>query len=160
MNFRTICIAIIVALIAVLAAFNWTALSTPATVSLGLTEIQAPLGVLMLALTILLSVFFIAYVLWMQGSVLLEARRHAKEMQAQRDLADKAEASRFTELRTVLEDLHARDKEVLMARLDGLEAHLVQRAQESDNSTAAYVGQLEQQVRLYQQPGSGAPDYR
>jgi uncharacterized integral membrane protein len=77
MNFRTICIAIIVALIAVLAAFNW-ALSTPATVSLGLTEIQAPLGVLMLALTILLSVFFIAYVLWMQGSVLLEARRHAR----------------------------------------------------------------------------------
>ncbi|RDI10060.1 LapA family protein [Comamonas sp. AG1104] len=146
MNFRTICIAIIVALIAVLAAFNWTALSTPATVSLGLTEIQAPLGVLMLALTILLSVFFIAYVLWMQGSVLLEARRHAKEMQAQRDLADKAEASRFTELRSVLEALHARDKEEVMARLDVLEVHLVQRAQESDNSTAAYVGQLEQQV--------------
>jgi hypothetical protein len=114
----------------------------------------------MLALTCLLGVFFVAYVLWLQGSVLMEARRHAKEMQAQRDLADKAEASRFTELRTVLEDLHARDKEVLMARLDGLEAHLVQRAQESDNSTAAYVGQLEQQVRLYQQPGAGAPDYR
>jgi cbb3-type cytochrome oxidase subunit 3 len=124
---------------------TWT-LSTPATVSLGLTEIQAPLGVLMLALTILLSVFFIAYVLWMQGSVLLEARRHAQEMQAQRDLADKAEASRFTELRSA-RSLHARDKEEVMARLDVLEAHLVQRAQESDNSTAAYVGQLEQQVR-------------
>lgn len=146
MNFRTICIAIIVAMIGVLAAFNWTALSTPTVVSLGVTEIQAPLGVLMLALTILLSVFFIAYVLWMQGSVLMEARRHAKEMQAQRDLADKAEASRFTELRGVLEALHARDKDDVMARLDVLEAHLVQRAQESDNSTAAYVGQLEQQV--------------
>ena len=45
-----------------------------------------------------------------------------------------------------LEALHAKDKEALMARLDVLEAHLVQRAQESDNSTAAYVGQLEQQV--------------
>ncbi len=146
MNFRTICIAIIVAMIGVLAAFNWTALSTPTVVSLGVTEIQAPLGVLMLALTILLSVFFIAYVLWMQGSVLMEARRHAKEMQAQRDLADKAEASRFTELRGVLEALHARDKDDVMARLDVLEAHLVQRAQESDSSTAAYVGQLEQQV--------------
>ena len=31
-------------------------------------------------------------------------------------------------------------------RLDVLEAHLVSRAHESDNSTAAYVGQLEQQV--------------
>ena len=147
MNFRTICIAIIVALIAVLAAFNWTALSTPSAVSLGVTTIEAPLGLLMLALTTLLSVFFIAYVLWMQGSVLLEARRHAKEMQSQRDLADKAEASRFTELRGVLEALHAKDKEALMARLDVLEAHLVQRAQDSENSMAAYVGQLEQQVQ-------------
>ncbi|MEX8194391.1 LapA family protein [Comamonas guangdongensis] len=146
MNFRTLSIAIIVALIAVLAAFNWTALATPTAVSFGVTEIQAPLGVLMLALTVLLSVFFIAYVLWMQGSVLMEARRHNKEMQAQRDLADKAEASRFTELRGVLEAMHARDKQELIERLDALEAHLVSRAQESDNSTAAYVGQLEQQL--------------
>ncbi|MDR0212990.1 MAG: LapA family protein [Comamonas sp.] len=146
MNFRTISIAIIVALIAVLAVFNWNALVTPTSVSLGVTDIQAPLGVLMLALTILLSVFFIAYVLWLQSSVLLEARRHSKEMQTQRDLADKAEASRFTELRGVLEALHAQDKQDLMARLDMLEAHLVSRAQESDNSTAAYVGQLEQQL--------------
>ena len=154
MSFRTISLTVIVALIAVLAAFDWGALSAPSTVSLGFTEVQAPLGVLMLALTALLSVFFIAYVLWMQGSVLMEARRHAKEMQAQRELADKAEASRFTELRSVLEALHAKDKEALMARLDALEAHLVSRAQESDNSTAAYVGQLEQQVHLLSQSGS------
>ncbi|WP_374005595.1 LapA family protein [Delftia lacustris] len=160
MNLRTLSLLITVALIALLAAFNWNTLAAPSVVSLGVTEVQAPLGVLMLALTCLLGVFFVAYVLWLQGSVLMEARRHAKEMQAQRDLADKAEASRFTELRTVLEDLHARDKEVLMARLDALEAHLVQRAQESDNSTAAYLGQLEQQVRLHQQPGTGAADYR
>ena len=146
MNFRTISIAIIVALIALLAAFNWNALAAPTAVSFGVTEIQAPLGVLMLALTVLLSVFFIAYVLWMQGSVLMEARRHNKEMQAQRDLADKAEASRFTELRGVLEALHARDKQDLIARIDALDAQMVKRAQESENSTAAYLGQLEQQV--------------
>ena len=146
MNFRTISIAVIVALIALLAAFNWNALAAPTPVSFGVTEIQAPLGVLMLALTVLLSVFFIAYVLWMQGSVLMEARRHNKEMQAQRELADKAEASRFTELRGVLEALHARDKQDLLARIDALDAQMVKRAQESENSTAAYLGQLEQQV--------------
>ena len=147
MNFRTISIAVIVALIALLAAFNWNALAAPTPVSFGVTEIQAPLGVLMLALTVLLSVFFIAYVLWMQGSVLMEARRHNKEMQAQRDLADKAEASRFTELRGVLEALHGRDKQDLLARIDALDAQMVKRAQESENSTAAYLGQLEQQIR-------------
>ena len=76
----------------------------------------------------------------------MEARRHNKEMQAQRDLADKAEASRFTELRGVLEALHARDKQDLLARIDALDAQMVKRAQESENSTAAYLGQLEQQV--------------
>ena len=147
MNFRTICIAIIVALIAVLAAFNWTALSAPSAVSLGVTTIEAPLGLLMLALTTLLSVFFIAYVLWMQGSVLMEARRHAKEMQSQRDLADKAEASRFTELRAFLDAQHQQAHATLLARLDELESHLAARATESDNATAAYVGQLEHQLR-------------
>ena len=152
MNFRTICIAIIVALIAVLAAFNWTALSAPSAVSLGVTTIEAPLGLLMLALTTLLSVFFIAYVLWLQSSVLMEARRHSKEMQAQRELADKAEASRFTELRSFLEAQHLKSHADLLARLDTLESRLTARAEESDNTTAAYVGQLEQQLRG--RPGS------
>ena len=44
----------------------------------------------------------VAYVLSLQGSVLLETRRHTKELQAQRELADKAEASRFTELGTAM----------------------------------------------------------
>ena len=101
----------------------------------------------MLGLTVLLGVFFIAYVLSLQGSVLLDTRRHTKEMQAQRELADKAEASRFTELRAFLENQHQQTQSQLMARLDALESHLAARAQESDNSTAAYVGQLEQQLR-------------
>ena len=151
MNLRTLSLLITVALIALLAAFNWNTLAAPSVVSLGVTDVQAPLGVLMLALTCLLGVFFVAYVLWLQGSVLMEARRHNKEMQSQRDLADKAEASRFTELRGVLESLHAQNKQDLMARMDQLEAHLVSRAQESDNSTAAYVGQLEQQVHRFNQ---------
>ena len=145
MNMRTFFLFITIALIALLAVFNWNALIEPSAVSLGVTEVQAPLGVLMLALTCLLAVFFIAYVLWMQGTVLVEARRHAKELQAQRDLADKAEASRFTELRGVIEELHAHRQQELLARLDALEAHVLSRAQESDNSTAAYVGQLEHQ---------------
>ena len=147
MNLRTISIAIVVALIAVLAAFNWTALTTPTAVSFGVTEIQAPLGVLMLALTVLLCVIFIAYVLSLQGSVMLEARRHNKELTAQRELADKAEASRFTELRQVLERQHADGQTALMVRLAELESHLIARAQESDNSNAAYLGQLEDHMR-------------
>ena len=114
---------------------------------MGLSVIHAPLGVLMLGLTVLLCVLFVTYVLSMQGSVLLEARRHNKEMTAQRELADRAEASRFTELRQVLERQHADGQTALMVRLAELESHLIASAQESDNSNAAYLGQLEDHMR-------------
>ncbi len=146
MNSRTLVLLLIVAATAALAVLNWTALSEPSPISLGVTTVDAPLGLIMLGLTVLLGVFFIAYVLSLQGSVLLDTRRHTKEMQAQRELADKAEASRFTELRAFLENQHQQTQSQLMARLDALESHLAARAQESDNSTAAYVGQLEQQL--------------
>lgn len=147
MNSRTLVLLLIVAATAALAVLNWTALSEPSPISLGVTTVDAPLGLIMLGLTVLLGVFFIAYVLSLQGSVLLDTRRHTKEMQAQRELADKAEASRFTELRAFLENQHQQTQSQLMARLDALESRLAARAQESDNSTAAYVGQLEQQLR-------------
>ena len=147
MNSRTLVLLLIVAATAALAVLNWTALSEPSPISLGVTTVDAPLGLIMLGLTVLLGVFFIAYVLSLQGSVLLDTRRHTKEMQAQRELADKAEASRFTELRAFLENQHQQTQSQLMARLDALESHLAARAQQSDNSTAAYVGQLEQQLR-------------
>lgn len=147
MNFRTLLLLLIVAAIAALAALNWGALAAPSTISLGLVSWEGPLGLVMLGLTLLLGIFFIAYVLSLQGSVLLDTRRHTKEMQAQRELADKAEASRFTDLRIFLETQHQQGQAQLLARLEGLETHLALRAQESDNSTAAYVGQLEQQLR-------------
>ncbi|MBP6394306.1 MAG: LapA family protein [Giesbergeria sp.] len=148
MNLRTLFLLLIVAAIAALAVLNWGELTAPSLMSLGVVSIEAPLGLIMLGLTALLGVFFIAYVLSLQGSVLLDTRRHSKEMTAQRELADKAEASRFTELRAFLETQHQQVQSQLIARLDTLEARLAARAQESDNSTAAYVGQLEQQLRI------------
>jgi hypothetical protein len=50
---------------------------------------------------------------------------------ASRDLADKAEASRFTELRQFLEQLEARQRTVI---------------EQTGNSMAASVGQLEDKV--------------
>jgi uncharacterized membrane protein len=144
---RSTLLLIIVLAIAALAALNWELLAASSMVSVGLMSFEAPLGLLMLGLTTLLGVFFVAYVLFLQGSVLMETRRHTKEMQAQRELADKAEASRFTELRSFLETQHVQAQEALLARLDRLEAHLTTRAEESDNTTAAYMGQLEQQLR-------------
>ena len=156
MKARTALLTLIVLVIVLLATFNWQALSMATPVSVGFTTFEAPLGLIMLCLTTLLAIFFVAYVVTLQGSVLMETRRHNKEMVVQRELADKAEASRFTELRTVLELRHQEVQQQLLARIDALQAHLLARAQESDNSTAAYVGQLEQQLRT-RGPHPGTP---
>lgn len=146
MKVRTALLFLIVALLGYLSFFNFETLAQNVPMSLGFTTLQAPLGLVILTLTGLMAFVFVAYVIAMQGTWLLEARTHAKEIQAQRELADKAEASRFTELRSVLEAQHAQGQHVLMERLDALQGHLDQRALESDNSTAAQVGQLEQQL--------------
>ena len=151
MQFRSAILFLVVLAIAALAVLNWPALAAPTTVSLGLATLEAPLGLVMLGLTTLLAVFFVAYVLSLQGSVLLETRRHTKEMQVQRELADKAEASRFTELRHFLEIQHGQAHTALLARIDALEQRLARRVEESDNATAAYVGQLEHQLRTREQ---------
>jgi len=132
MGVRSGVLFFIVLLIAALAALNWGVLSAPVEMSIGFTTVSAPLGLIMLGLTALLSVFFLVYVLYLHTTVLLDARRHTKEMQVQRDLADKAEASRFTELRNFLEaqeNAHmARNGErhaATLARIEQLENAIV-----------------------------------
>ena len=157
MHARTIIISITILAIAALAALNWAALSAPASVSLGVASIEAPLGLIMLGLTTLLGAVFLAYVFYLHSSVMLEARRHNKEMTAQRELADKAEASRFTELRVFLEaqqqqELAAQKESAaaLSARLDQLEKALEARAEQSDNGIAAQIGELEDRLERRQ----------
>jgi uncharacterized integral membrane protein len=155
MKSRIALLILIILVLGALAFFNFPYLAQNVPMSLGFTTVEAPLGLILMALTALMAIVFVAYVIAMQGAWLLEARAHAKEMAAQRELADKAEASRFTELRIAIENLHKEEERRLMERMDNLESHLHARAQESDNSTAAYVGQLEQQMRA---TGSGISD--
>lgn len=142
MGVRSGFLFIIVLLIAALAALNWGTLATPAVISLGLTQVTAPLGLLMLGLTVALAVFFLIYVLYLQSSVLFETRRHTRELAAQRDLADKAEASRFTELRSFLEA----QEQKRSARYAELHNAVLARVDQSDHTLAAHIGQLEDRL--------------
>ncbi|HSV60903.1 MAG TPA: LapA family protein [Variovorax sp.] len=164
MRLRTGILLVVVLLIAALAALNWGTLSTPTQMSLGVTQITAPLGLVMLALTAVLVVVCLAYVFYLQSTVMLETRRHSKELQVQRDLADKAEASRFTELRSYLDAQEqiraARNAELqarLVARIEQLEAAFKSRVDQSDNSTAAHIGQLEDRIERRNAPADINP---
>src|SRR5574337_747248 len=103
MNLRTLLIALTLAALAVFALLNWAAFTAPTALTLGFADVQAPLGLIMLVATGLVSALFLVYIVLQQAGVILEARRYAKELKAHRELADTAEASRFTELRSFLD---------------------------------------------------------
>ncbi|MBB1604417.1 LapA family protein [Variovorax sp. UMC13] len=164
MGLRTGILLLVVLVIAALAALNWGWIASPVLMSLGFMQVTAPLGLIMLGLTVLLGILFVAYVVYLQSSVLLETRRHTREMQTQRDLADKAEASRFTELRNFLEaqenthmSRNAERHAALLARVEQLEASLRQRGDQTDNTMAAHMGQLED--RLERRAGGAEPRF-
>ena len=142
MKAPTILLLIVLAFIAVFAAVNWSVIMAPTTVSLIVADIQAPLGLLLLGITVMITALFLIFVAYLQTGVLLEARRHSRELQTQRDLADKAEASRFTDLRNYL-DLELRK---VADQVTGVREDLRATIEQSGNSLAAYIGELEDRM--------------
>ena len=121
---RALIFFLVLVAVGLFAAINWEVFSALTPLSLGFTTVQAPLGLIMLGLIAFLCVLFTVWVIVLQANSLRDARRQSKELQAQRDLADKAEASRFTELR----------------------ADLLRHIDESANATAAHIAQLEDRL--------------
>lgn len=154
MKIRTILLLLVLLAISTFALLNWPVIVAPTPLSLGLVEVQAPLGLLMLGLMVALSAVFLVYVLYLQTTVMFDARAHAKELQSNRNLADQAEASRFTELRTFLDAEFKRqsaaDNEVkaaLLVRIDQLERGLRLAVEQSGNSLAASLGEMDDRHR-------------
>ncbi|MBB5389920.1 MULTISPECIES: LapA family protein [unclassified Herbaspirillum] len=164
MRFRTIFLIVLLALVAIFAAVNWTAFMTPTTLSLIYTDFQAPLGLVMLGVTVVLTAFFLLYILALQTSILLESRRLTKQLETQRDLADQAEHSRFTDLRgylkTELDQLNQRQAEqqaLLAQRLDTLQKDIGLRVEQTENAVAAQLGELDDRLQRHDVAGAIRP---
>jgi len=121
---RALIFFLVLVFIGLFAAINWPVFTAMTPISLGFTNVEAPLGLIMLGLVTFMSVLFTVWVIVLQATSLRDARRQTKELQAQRDLADRAEASRIAELRNDL-----------LKRLD-----------ENTNSIAAHIAQLEDRI--------------
>ena len=154
MKLRTLSVLLVLLAVAAFTVLNWPVILAPTPLSLGVIDIQAPLGLIFLAMLGLLVVVFVVYVLYLQSTVMFDARAHAKELQANRKLADQAEASRFTELRGFLElefkRLAVTDREAkatLEARLDQLERELRLSVEQSGNSLAANLAEMDDRLR-------------
>ena len=152
MRAQIVLVAVVMLLTLVFTLLNWSALSAPAPINLLVTQVQGPLGLVILGLGTVLIALFVLLLLWLQAGVLLESRRHSRELTAQRELADKAEASRFTDLRQMLEQEFASIKGQggkpgeLLERLNRMESALRQDIHDTGNSLAASIGELDDRL--------------
>lgn len=117
MRSRFVLLVVAILLIAGFAALNWSEVTRPAPLLFGPVVMDAPLGAILLGLLALAIVVFAISAASLRTHTLLESRHHYKELEAQRTLADKAEASRFTELRQLLDtqSRELREREAIAA---------------------------------------------
>jgi len=108
MRARMLLMVLAILAVAGFAAQNWSEIVRPTNVTFGVVQSQAPLGLILLTLLGLTLLVALAAVASMRTRSLMESRQHARELHAQRELAEKAEVSRYTELRQVL-DNHLRE---------------------------------------------------
>ncbi len=150
MRARYLVPVVFILLVIAFAALNRDEFSRVSVLSLGFTSISVPLGLVMLALLGVATLVFLGLTLYMQSTNLIETRQYARELATQRELADKAEASRFTELRNFLEAQAAAEQRreaaadtVLGERFAQQNRQLLSRLDQTDNTVAAQIGQLQ-----------------
>lgn len=143
---------VLLAVLFVLAVFtlaNWSVLSASATLSFIVFEVDGPLGVVLLGIMLVLVMLFMLYVLTLRTQMLMESRRQNQELQAQRKLAETAEASRLSELRAQLEGEFARLRDVVQALEGQMAQHeesLRQALDEATHGIEALVGEMDDKI--------------
>ena len=155
MKIRVFVLFGVFALLIVFMILNWATIMAPTSLNLAVAQVNAPLGLVMLGIIAILTALFLIYIVYLQTSVLFEARRHAKELQNNRELADKAEASRFTELRQFMDTeiqkqaiVQADYKSAILSKMDALNTDIHRAMDVSGNSLSAYIGELEDRMEL------------
>ena len=162
MKLRTLLLVAFILFIAGFVALNFEQILQPTALNFGFTQVQAPMGLVLLGMLALVLVVFLAALVYYQTLHLMEVRRITREAADQRLLADKAEASRFTELRqylqTELQTTATREQDLtnkLHTRLDQVQAALTQVIEQSANGLSASVGELEDRIER-QLPARGS----
>lgn len=140
-------------LLGIFSLANWAVLGAPTTLSFVAFSLEAPLGLLLLGAILVFVALFTAYVLILRTRMLMDARRYARELDAQHQLAEKAEASRLSELRSQLDHEFAQVRETaaqsrtdISTRLENMEQALRHSIEESSRSLSAYIGEVEDKL--------------
>jgi uncharacterized integral membrane protein len=153
MRIKTTLLIIGIAIVAAFTAINIDEFTRVSVLSVGVSTVQLPLGLVLLGLLIVALVGFLISTVFIESANLIQTRKYARDLEVQRNLADKAESSRFIELQRAMKaaDLAVAERDAvnLKAFTDSLantQLALSQRIEQSDNATAAYIGQLQDRL--------------
>jgi len=157
MRARLILLLVAILLVAGFAALNATEIMKPTPLNFGVVTADAPLG------AILLGMLAVALLVFLASSAAAAARmretenRYHRELQVQRDLAEREEASRFTQLRQHFDNhlREGRQREALVSpefEKTLLQSHrdLRQQLEQMHHSLSNRLGELE--TRLDSRP--------
>ncbi len=132
---------------------NWETMTTPTQLSFLFFNANVSFGLILLGITLVFAVLFISYILILRTSMLVDARRHAQQLQAQRMLAESAETSRFDQLReritiefAQLQTANQNAHDKLMAKNEAIEQSLRRSLEEATNSLSASIGEMEEKL--------------
>jgi len=150
MRVRSIALIAAGALAAVFIIINWSVFAAPASFYFVIGTVSLPIGVVMLGLIALVTLGYAIYLGIWQSKLLMDYRRQSKELQAQRSLADDAEASRFTALSALLKDEMTKQD----ARLEAAFTALRNEMRDTEHSIAATLGEMDDRQRRV---GGGTP---
>lgn len=149
MNVLGVVILVALFFLAVFTLANWPVLTAPTLLSFVAFHVEGPLGVILLGVTLVLVALFVLYALMLRTNMLMDSRRHNQELQAQRKLAESAEASRLSELRTQVALEFTQLREAIAqtdAHMDRVEQSMRQSMDEAANGLAALVGEMDDKV--------------
>jgi uncharacterized integral membrane protein len=142
MNILGAVILVALFLLAVFTLANWSVLTASTTLSFVVFNVEGPLGVILLGAMLVLVALFVLYALALRTNMLMESRRHNQALQAQRELAETAEASRLSELRAQVE----REFAEVRGQMDRHEQSMKQSLDEAANGLAALVGEMDDKI--------------
>lgn len=146
MKIRTLGMLLVVIVMAVFLVINWGTLSQVTTVNLVYTEIQAPLGIIVVAAFATVVALLVVYTVWQQASVMVELRSAYKEARQARAMAEDADKSRIAEVRADFKERMEKMESLLAARTDEVIRLMAERNRLEDETLAKFRD--EQQARL------------
>ena len=142
MTIRTVLLVFLSALAALFAVVNWQAITAIVPVNLLFTQVNAPLGLILIVVFGALWLFVLVWALMQQASVVVELRRAYKEVHANKALAENAEKSRVQEARLALEDAVNRVEEKMAERTNTVAQAQSERAAAMKSALEGLAGEV------------------